>query len=74
MIISPTSRVWGSAKSTSKIEVRVPRPSARPIAATAALEETPLMINPAATSMEPLVTIVGNAWFKDSMAASLISM
>ncbi len=61
MIISPTSSVWGNTSSTSAMDVKVPRPRARPMAATTALEDTLLMIKPAATSMEPLVTMVGNA-------------
>ena len=73
-MISPIKSVWGNASSTRAIEVSVPRPRARPMAATTAFEDTLLMIKPAATSMEPLVTMVGNAWFRVSTIASFMGI
>ena len=54
---------------TMIMEMSVPRPSVFPNEAITPLEVMPPIRNPAQVKMLPEVTMVGNAWFKDSTTA-----
>ena len=61
----------GSTVITRKIEVRVPRPSARPSELMGGLVEIMPIRKPEAVIIEPEVKMVGKLWFNVSMTASL---
>ena len=56
------------------MEINVPRPKATPMEATVGSDAISPIKNPAQVKIVPEVKIVGNAWFKDSVIASLIGI